>query len=130
MDESRPPWIRGPSSSDSSSTGQRTGMGRSAPKDPHSVHMLTPERLEHASPQSNHKFPDLRCPDMKSDELDTDSQGTPVGGFPPSCLGDRRKRCRVRVQFQDSPSSELFSLDERVVTQGGDESLEDVTCKG
>ena len=81
VDESRPTWNRGPSSSGSSSTGQRTGTGRSAPKDPHSVHMLTPGRLEHASPSSNLEFPNMRCPDRESEELDTDSQGTPVAGF-------------------------------------------------
>ena len=130
VDGSHPPWIRGPPSSESSSTGQRTGTGRSAPKDPHTVHMLTPERPEHASPQSNHKFPDLLCPDRESDELDADSQGTPVAGFPPSCLRGRRKRRRVRVRFQASPSPDLFSSDEPVVPRGGDESLKDVRCKG
>ena len=44
-----------------------------------------PQRPEHASPQSHHKFPDLRCPDRESDEFDADSQGTPVAGFRPSC---------------------------------------------
>ena len=87
--------------SDSSSTRQWAGLGRSASKDPHSVHMLTPERLEHASPQSNHKFPNMRCPDREShDELDADSHSTPVAGFPSSCLKSRSKRCRVRVRFQ------------------------------
>ena len=86
--------------SDSSSTGQWAGMGRSASKDPHSVHMLMPERPEHASPHSNHKFPDMRCPDRESDELDGNSHSTPVAGFPSSCLRGRSKRCRVRVWFQ------------------------------
>nr|XP_022308860.1 uncharacterized protein LOC111114716 [Crassostrea virginica] len=130
VDESRPPWNGGPSFSGSSSKGQLTVMGRSAPKDPHPVHMLTPERPEHASPQSNHEFPDMRCPDRESEELDVDSQGTPVAGFPPSCRRDGRKRCRVRVRFQASPSPELFSSDEPVVPQGGDESMEDVRCEG
>ena len=93
VDESCPLWNWGPSSSGSSSTGQRTGTG-SAPKDPHSVH--TPE---HASHQSNHEFSDMRCPDRESDELDADSQGTPVADFPPSYLGGGRKRRRVRVRF-------------------------------
>ena len=120
----------GPSSSGSSSTGQRTGTGRSAPKDPHSKHMLTPECPEHASHQSNHEFLDMHCPDGESEELDADSQGTPVADFPPSCLGGGRKRRRLRVRFQASPSPELFSSDEPVVPQGGDESLEDVRCEG
>ena len=130
VNQSHPHWNRGPSSSDSSSTGQRVGRGRSAPTNSHSVHMLPPERPEHASPQSNYKFPDLRYPDRESDELDSDSHSTPVAGFPSSCLKGRRKRCRVRVRFQASPFPELFSSDEPVVPQGGDKSLDYVRCKG
>ena len=54
----------------------------------------------------------------------------PLWVVSPFLLRGRRKRCRVRVQFQASPSPELFSSDEPVVPWGGDESLEDIRCRG
>ena len=43
------------------------------------------------------------CPDRKSDPPDSDSAGTQALRTPPSCLRGRRKRPRLRVQFQAPP---------------------------
>ena len=83
--------------------GQRSGTGDRAPRGPRTVRVLILERVERTpAPQDPRVFAP-RCLDRESDPPDSDSAGTQASIAPPLCLRGKKKRPRLRVQFQRPP---------------------------